>query len=280
MIDEYYRRELMVSYSKVFIGFVDLLGYDRVEKCLTKLGSSASEAILTNIFSFLDKLKNKYNNNYKHITWVRYGDSYICYSHNNDILHLEHMIENSCELIAFALNKTIPLRMGLTQDDINIDISDKGNSTVSGSGWTSLRKLEKCLDWMGVILYIPDYSQVQHSAINRLVQTNRLVVEQNHALDNQHFVPPFKPGESFDTRRAWFLNWYRLMRLSKDSQDATIDNWWQQIINDPQINDSEDVKCKQENSKVFADYCRQLRQAAYLIHFSGIDAKSVEGGNI
>ena len=181
-------------------------------------------------------------------------------------------------LIALALNGTIPLRLAITQGDIKIDEPERG-ATVSGPGWDRLRDLEKRLDWMGGFLYLPNYDGKHYPTVTNLVQTTYLIIQQNHAQNEQHFKAPFKQGKELDSERTWFLNWHKCLHLPKNKQDEQINNWWQNYGGCPTVNDGNDVKRKQENSKIFGNYCRILYEAANLVYFSEID-KSIKIGDI
>jgi len=266
----------MKEYSNAFIGKIDILGYDNLENRLDLRARAAKE---TEIFDFLDKQMSSNFDNYSEIKWVRYGDGYIISSIDDNPSHLEKIIIGCRMLIAMSLERTIPLRVAITQKTINIDISDKG-STVSGPGWECLRSIEKSLEWMGGFLYLPNYDGRHYPIIKKLIETTSLVVPQNNALNEQRFQPPFKKGKGLKSDRTWFLNWYRCLLLPKEKQDEQIDNWWQGYVQDPKVNDDTDVKSKQENSKMFCDYCRMLCQAAYLVYMSKVNANLVGKGDI
>lgn len=182
--------------------------------------------------------------------------------------------------MAFALAQTIPLRMAIIQDNLNIDAPTQGTITVSGSGWSNIKDVEKRLNWIGGILYLPQYDGHHVRVVDELVHKNYLIIQQNDAKDEQHFMAQFKEREKLDSNNTWFLNWHRILKLSKEKQDEQIDDWWQRYIHDRTISNDKKVKLKQENTKMFADYCRMLYQAAYLVHFSKIDANLVGRGEI
>lgn len=268
----------MKEYSNAFIGKIDILGYDNLEKRLDKLGKSPSEALIKQIFDFLDKQMSSNFDKYSEIIWIRYGDGYVISSIDDDPSHLEKIIIGCRMLIAMSLVKTIPLRVAITQKTIKIDKSDKG-STVSGPGWKCLRIIEESLEWMGGFLYLPNYDGRHHPIIMKLIETTSLVIPQNKALNEQRFQAPFKKGKELKSDRTWFLNWYKCFKPDRKKLEDDINNWWQQFVPDPAINDDKSVRKKQENTISFGRYCILLREAAYLIYFSEIN-KSIKIGNI
>jgi len=268
----------MTEYTNAFIGIIDILGYDNLEKRLDKYGKSPSEALIKQIFDFLDKQMSSNFNKYSEIIWVRYGDGYVISSIDDDLSHLEKIINGCRMLIAMSLESTIPLRVAITQKNIKIDKSDKGVS-VSGPGWEDLRILEESLEWMGGFLYLPNYDGRHHPIIKKLIETTSLVIQQNNALNEQRFQAPFKEGKELNSDRTWFLNWYKCFRVERNKLENNINNWWQQFAHDPAINDDKSVKKKQENTISFGHYCILLREAAHLIFFSIID-KCIKIGDI
>lgn len=259
----------MQNYQDVFIGYVDILGYKTAEQSLDRLGARPSSKIFSNMWHFLQRRTEAYNDHYSEITWMRYGDGYFCHSHDEKIQHLSRMVKDSCNLIALTLNDTIPLRMAITQGHIKIDLPDSG-ATVTGPGWTHLDGLERKLAWMGDLLHLPSYDGKHHATIQDLIQTTHLVKQQHNARNGQHFKAPLKQGEELSPERTWFLNWHKCLHLPKPELDRQIRNWWQNYVRDPAVNESQATITKQENSIVFADYCRTLYHAANLIYFSGI----------
>jgi len=115
----------MIEYTNAFIGIIDILGYDKLEKRLDKYGKSPSEALIKQIFDFLDKQMSSNFDNYSEIKWVRYGDGYIISSIDDNPSHLEKIIIGCRMLIAMSLEKTIPLRIAITQKNIKIGDIDK-----------------------------------------------------------------------------------------------------------------------------------------------------------
>jgi len=261
----------MKSYTNVFIGIVDILGYTETELRLDRLGKGPAEALLTSIFAFLDRWTKNFHDRYNSITWIRYGDGYIFYSLDENIDHLSRMIKHCCMLISMALNQSYPLRIAIIQGDIKVD-NPPGGTTVSGTGWGELRKLENALDWMGGLLYLPNYDGTHQSTVQTLIQTTFLVKQQNTSRSNQHFKAPFKEGKETDKDKTWFLNWYKCLHEPKGKVDQQIKNWWANLPGNLVIK-CEEVQKKQTNSIDFADYCRFLYEAANLMYHSGIDTK-------
>ena len=260
----------MEIFQDVFTGIVDILGYGNLETRLKKYGIAPSAAIITNIFSFLDNIIDGLRKSTS-ITWIIYGDGYVFYSQDSGINNLSEMVKKNCRLLAFSLNQSIPLRIAITQNTINVDSTGNG-TTISGQGWDMLRKIEKSLNWMGGFLYLPNYDGSHHETVRSLIQTTYLVRKQNIVPDVQ-FSPPFNQNLGLGTKNTWFLNWQKCFHQPKSRVDTDIDNWWSQFAHDSTINASEDVKEKQKNSIGFADYCRTLHQASNLLYFSEIDDK-------
>ena len=261
----------METYTNVYIGIVDILGYTDNEKRLDKLGKQPSAEILSMLFRFLDSLIKGFNDS--HITWIRYGDGYVFYSHEEKIDNLSKIIKACCRIISMALIDSIPLRIAITQGDIKIDNLPQGGTTVSGTGWGEFKKLEKALNWMGGFLYIPTYNGTHYSTVQNLIQTTHLVIQQNYTPNNQHFKAPFKKGMETNKERTWFLNWHKLLHESKNKVEQEIGYWWGKYVRDNSINNSKDVKEKQKNSIDFVDYCLLLYEAANLIYHSEIDKR-------
>lgn len=258
----------MKAYSNVYIGIVDILGYTDLESRLNRLGEEPSTELLSRMFNFLEGTINKFNDS--HITWIRYGDGYVIYSHKNNIDSLSKIIKDCCYLISIALTQTIPLRIAITQGNIKIDNPPDG-LTVSGNGWSELINLEQALNWMGGFLYLSIFDGTHSNIIKELIQTTHLVKQQNNSLNNQHFKAPFKEGKETNKKNSWFLNWHKLLHLPKEGLDQQIKNWWGSFPFS--LNNNKEVKEKQKNSIDFADYCRLLYEAANLIFYSEIDRK-------
>ncbi len=261
----------MKSYTNVFFGIVDILGYTNTELRLDSLGKQPAEALLRRIFTFLDRWTKSFHDTYNDIIWNRYGDGYIFYSIDEKIDHLSKMIKNCCMLISMALNQFYPLRIAITQGDIKVDIVDNPPGvTVSGTGWGEIRKLESALDWMGGVLYLPIFNGSHYNTVQKLIQTTFLIKEQNTSRSNKHFKAPFKEGKNINKERTWFLNWDKCLHEPNVNVDQKIKNWWSSLpVN--LDNESEEVQRKQTNSIYFADYCRFLYEAANLVYHSGIN---------
>ncbi|MFX1375702.1 MAG: hypothetical protein ACFFA0_07810, partial [Promethearchaeota archaeon] len=185
------------------------------------------------------------------------------------------MIKDCCMLIALSLNQSIPLRVAITQGDIKCSTSP-GRQTLSGSGWERLKELEGMLDWMGGFLYLPVYDGSHHSTIQKLIQTTFLVRQQHSA--KYHFIAPFQKTV-LNEKYTWFLNWQKCLNLEKDPLDVQINHWWNRYSHSNLINEYGEVRKKQNNTIIFADYCRLLREAANLLYFSEVD-KTIPIGEI
>ena len=266
----------MEIFQNVFIGFIDILGYTNLENKLLSYGIEPSKAIITNMFTkldtFIDGFRKKTN-----ITWIRYSDGFVFYSQDGAINNLFEMVKTNCMLLALSLNASIPLRIAITQNTLNIDNAEIG-TTISGRGWGVLSEMEKSLNWMGGFLYLPNYDGTHHETVLSLIKTTYLVIKQNHVPDVK-FNPPFKQDLKFSTKNSWFLNWQKCFHQDKPRVDSDIKNWWSQFPPHNTNNVSEEVKEKQKNSIEFADYCRELHQASKLLYFSEID-KNIDIGII
>lgn len=262
----------MKLYENVFIGMIDILGYNNLENKLSSYDVITSEALLDKVFSeldqFIDMLKGSSD-----ITWRRYGDGYVFYSSDDNIQWLPEMIKKSSKLIAFSLNASIPLRIVVTQNTINVDKTETG-LTISGPGWEVLRATENSLNWMGGFLYLPNYDGTHHDIVQYLIKTTNLITEQTIVQDIT-FTAPFKDGVKLLKRNTWFINWYKILRQEKSQVDSSINNWWSQIAGTNEINEYDVVRTKQKNTIDFADYCRNLIQASNLVFHSGIN-KTIE----
>lgn len=252
----------------VFIGIVDILGYKNLEARLKSSGIRPSAALITKMFKYLDVIMEEFRKS-TNIVWTRYGDGYVFYSQDSSIDNLSKMVKKNCMLIALSLIQSIPLRIAITQNTINVD-NVRNGITISGSGWDVLRKIEKSLNWMGGFLYLPNFDANHYETVQNLIQTTYLVIKQNKVPDVK-FNPPFKQNLGFSTNNTWFLNWQKCFHHQKSDLDKRIENWWSQFAQDSTINTSDDVIEKQKNSISFADYCRALHQASNLVYFSKID---------
>jgi len=174
-------------------------------------------------------------------------------------------------LIAFSLNASIPLMISITQDTLYVDKPDSG-LTITLSGLGKLMSLENSMNWMGGILYLPNYDGTHHETVQNLIKTTHLVKEQNN-VPEVTFTAPIKKTHQLLNGKSLFFNWYKILRQPKLDVDVSIKNWWSQIVQGGDINEFEEVKQKQNNSIEFADYCRELLQAANLLYYSDIDNK-------
>ena len=257
----------MKTYDNVFIGIVDILGYKNLENKLNSYKRDASEALLHRMYTQLDQSVEYVIRN-SDINWMRYGDGYVFHSPDSNVNYLSNMVKISCRLIAQALNASFPLRIAITQNSINVDNPAAG-LTISGPGWLELMEIEKALDWMGGFLYLPRSDGTHQKTLEELVQTAYLVKEQTHS--EMRFTPPIKQNHHFQKDKTWFLNWYKILRQTKDDVDRSIKGWWSQVPVSGDINKCEEAERKQRNSIQFADYCRTLIQAAELVFYSDIN---------
>jgi len=258
----------MKTYNNVFIGIVDILGYSNVEQKLKTHGAEASEALLAKIYEYLDQItKNLHSKT--GISWLRYGDGYVFHSPDRNVESLSEMVKMACRLIAQALTRSIPLRVAITQNTINVDNPSNG-LTITGSGWGVLRKIEKSLNWMGGLLYLPSYDGTHHETVQNLIKTTNLITEQT-VVQDVTFTAPFINGVDLLKRNTWFINWYKILRQEKSQVDSSINNWWSQIAGTNGVNNYDVVIIKQKNSIEFADYCRSLNKASNLVFHSGIN---------
>ena len=104
----------MQVHQDAFIGYVDILGYNRLETRLNQLGQAVSSALLARVFQFLDTYAVS-NSAAQGVTWIRYGDGYVSYASGDDIENLVTMAGQATTLLALALNQSIPLRVAITQ---------------------------------------------------------------------------------------------------------------------------------------------------------------------
>lgn len=273
----------MESYTNVYIGLVDILGFSNISKNLDRLGDKPSTAIISRMLDFLGRLVHRSKNS--NISWIRLQDGYLCYSHENNIDYLEDIIRDCCYLISMALTQTIPLRCAITQGDIKIGNPPDGGISVFGYGFENLVKLEKALTWMGGFLYIPNLNDPEKT-LKKLIKTTHLVIEQKASKEDQHFTVPFKKGGElkikFNNNNSWFLNWHKLLHSSEADVKKQIEGWFSafpigSLKKDEKL--EEEIKEKQKNSIEFANYCRQLYNAANLMYHSEID-KGIDIGKI
>ena len=281
----------MESHTNVYIGLVDILGFSNISENLDRLGNEPSTAIISGMLDSLGRLVNRSKNS--NITWIRLQDGYLCYSHENNIDYLEDIIKDCCYLISMALTQAIPLRCAFTQGDIKIAHPPEGGLSVFGSGFKILTKLEKALDWIGGFLYITNLND-PNKIIQKLIKTTHLVIEQNYSKAKQHFIAPFKKEKElkikFNNNNSWFLNWHKLLHLSEEDIRKQIEGCFSAIPTFPSNSFREEdlerleklekgIKEKQKNSFDFANYCRQLYNAANLMYHSKID-KGIDIGKI
>ncbi len=119
------------------------------------------------------------------------------------------------------------MRIAITQDTLNVDQPESG-LTITGSGWGKLTTLESSMNWMGGILYLPNYDGTHHETVQNLVKTTHLVKEQN-SVPEVSFTAPIKKTHKLLNGKSWFLNWYKILRQPKRDVDISIENWWSQI---------------------------------------------------
>ena len=254
----------MQVHQDAYIGIVDILGYNGLEAELNSLGQQTSGALLTRVFQFLDTLTvSKASSNA--VNWIRYGDGCVCFADGSVVDNLITMVGDANMLLALALNESIPLRIAITQKTLNVDTPTDGG-TISGPGWDTLREIEKSLDWMGGVLYLPNYDGSHQEAIEGMVRERHLVKKQTIA--EIQFDPPFKEGHPLNHEKSWFLNWQKILRQPKQVVDASIEAWWSQFCPGGERTTAGDVERKKMNTIVFADYCRALDDAANLIYHS------------
>jgi len=266
----------MNTYSDVFVGIVDILGYKNVEESARNYGKATEKAILSNILDTLDNLASTVWN-YPSVQWSRYGDGYIFFSKDEDPIHLLNIIERAARYLALTLNSGIPIRLVITQGDFNEDFKSSGG-TVSGRAWNILLDLEKALNWMGGLLYFPQYDGKIDPTVKNMICSTQLIKEQSQT-NSLIFTPPYKPGQSINRIHAWYLNWFRVLKLPKHDQDLAIRNWWIQLSHCNNINDHTESQIKQDNAISFADYCREIVSSARLLHNAEI-CPNIEKGAI
>lgn len=255
-------------YRNVYIGTVGILGYRNVESRLKELPENGAEALTRRTFESLQRIIDDFSKRSSSINWIKYGDGFVCHSQYDAAQHLEQIVKQNCRLIALALQASIPLRVAITQNEIHVQ-NDASGTVVSGEGWNVLKEIGKSLDWMGGLLYLPNYDATHDETVRDLIQGTHLVIKQNRVPDVS-FSPPFKQDLRFSTERTWLLNWQKTLRQAKPQVDSKIRNWWAYIPQHLSLNDSDDVRRKQDNTIAFADYCRSLNEAAKLLFFSGV----------
>ncbi len=259
----------MKNLSSVFIGIVDILGYTNAECRIDQYGSDASSQILKDMYNSLDTRVENYKN--ENVHWMRYGDGYVFYSETNDIEFLATMIKNAINLLGLSLSQSIPLRIAITQGNIKIiEPDDKVGLTITGAVWNELQKLEKSLDWMGGMLYLPNYDNHHHQMIKQLISTTHLIIQQSSCpVKAQNFIAPFKEANSYSKERVWFLNWHKVFHQQNNENYNLVQNWWYQFTH-CNINKDPAVQKKQKHTLEFAYYCNALYQSSQLIYFSQI----------
>lgn len=259
----------MENYTSVFIGIVDILGYSNLEHHLDQENKGVASHFITNLFSSLDQQVDLFNQE-KNIHWVRYGDGYVFYSQNNDMRCLIKMVKDSSRLIALSLTNTIPLRIAITQGNLKLNKPKSTGLTITGSGWLALQKLEKSLDWMGGVLYLPSYDGHHYKEINKLVESTHLIIQQEILSSPEHcFIAPFKDKSTCNKDRVWFINWHKILHQRDEDLTQSIKIWWHNF-NLQHVPISDEVIKKQENTLKFATYCNLLYKSSRLIYFSKI----------
>lgn len=265
----------MKALNNIYFGYIDILGYKNFETKINSYPKESAEHFLNNLYSSLEGNIKSFKTN-SNIMWRRYGDGYVIHSPDDNIEYLAEIIKKSSRLIAFSLNVSIPLRIAISQGNLNIDEPDSG-LTISGAGWNHILNLESSMNWMGGILYLPNYDGTHQPTIQRLISSSNLIKKQDYTKVT-NFTPPIKRGINLMPDKYWFLNWYKIFKQPKSQLDTSIINWWSQLLPNNGLNDDEGVKEKQENSIEFADYCRNLLKACELVYFSEIDKKIDIGG--
>ena len=252
----------------VYIGTVDVLGYRNVESSLEQLPENGAEAFMRRTFESLQRIIDDFAKHSSSINWIKYGNAFVCYSQYDAPQNLEQIVKQNCKLLALALQASIPLRVAITQNEIHVQ-NDASGTAITGEGWNVLKEIAKSLDWMGGLLYLPDYDATHDKTVRDLIQSTYLVIKQNR-VPEVSFSPPFKQDLRFSTERTWLLNWQKTLHQAKPQVDSKIRNWWAYMPQQLSLNDSDDVRRKQDNTIAFADYCRSLNQAAKLLFFSGV----------
>ena len=235
----------MQSYNNVYVGTLDILGYDNFEKYLRKFDKQTTEALLEKVFNFLDERTSTLFSN-ENIHCHRYGDGYMFFSTENNLDHLEEMIKACCQLLAFSVTQYLPIRIAITQSDLNVDKNIDG-LTISGKGWEVLREIEKTLNWMGGFLYLPSYDGTHYPKMKSLMQSTHLIKEQS-THEHFSFRAPFKANHNLITNNTWFFNWYKVLKMDKSQTDMFIKNWWSQIGHASILNNHPAVEIKQQNT--------------------------------
>jgi len=269
----------MKSYSNVYIGFIDILGFSNMKKNLDRFGDEASTAIISKMFTSLEQIVQPFST--ENMTWINVQDSFLCYSHDDSIDHLVKIIKDSCYLISMALTQSIPLRCAITQGDIQIE-TEKGFRAF-GSGFDLVMELEKIFNWMGGLVYIQNLNDPEKK-INKLIETTHIVIEQNST--HQCFKAPLNEKEKlsivFNNNNSWFLNWHKLLHSSEEDVRKQIKGWFSQFhINSSKIDEElgKEIIEKQEHSIAFANYCISLYEACLLIYHSKIN-REIDIGKI
>lgn len=257
----------MQTFPNSFVGIVDILGYSDLEAHLDQFGAQVSGLQLGKVFDSLARQIARFDST--GVVWTRYGDGWVFHSPDAGVDYLAAMVKSSCSLIALALNQSIPLRIAITQDSIKVSCDNKG-TTITGSGWDVLQKIEKCMDWMGGVLYLPSYDGSHHSTVQNLVAKTFLVRRQVSMATAARFEPPIKPGAAIRVDKSWFLNWQRCLNQPKSTLDASVESWWSEFRLGGTAAISEEVRRKQEITIRFADYCRELRDACNLLYFADV----------
>ena len=273
----------MESFEEVYIAYADILGYENVRDRLKRLSKDSSLAILSSRINSLDRMKD-WSDKHDKISWYKYGDAYLIHSHKKDETLLKEIIKTCCDLIGLTLQShSIPLRIGITQDDLLVD--KRNGLSISGDGWNNVRKIESSVNWMGGFLSLPRiYNNKQNEVLMELVQKRYLIKQQDRPSNIPRFTPHFhdKFKPTHREKNSWFLNWNRTLRLDESKTNSQIRNWWSgipkvdvEIISDAKtkikIREIEKkVEEKQNNTIEFVNYCRVLYQAANLVLWSEI----------
>lgn len=260
----------MKALNNIYFGYIDILGYKNFETLINSYPKETEEHYLNSLYSKLDGIINMFKTN-SNITWSRYGDGYLVHSPDENIEYLTEIVKKSSRLIALSLNASIPLRIAISQGNLNIDEPESG-LTISGSGWSNILKLESSMNWMGGILYLPNYDGIHQPPVQSLISSTNLIKKQDYSQET-NFTPPIKNGINLLSDKYWFLNWFKVLKQPKSQLDTSIMNWWSQNSPINKLSDDERVAEKQKNSIEFADYCRNLLKACELVYFSEVEKK-------
>lgn len=186
------------SFVNCYFGYIDILGYDDVEKGWNSFKPDVKAALITKLFSTVDRTVEGIINRADQIEYLRYGDGFIVYSIVNSKRALGNIIEVCLQTISFLSNQQIPTRVAIIEDNFNISILNNGKgATVSGKAWNRILVLEKSLDWCGGVLILEKYDGRHHDVITDLVNIQRLVIE-NSRSEWATFEAPWKDRSKYD----------------------------------------------------------------------------------